>query len=132
MRSKWKDWDYLNIWIFGGAAVADLVSAIMIICAGDYVTGFWTLSVSLYAMIVAYLSCRLFVARRVADTVVKDAIEFRDGRKSLRLGCGAIVRMRVIIPPVLDGHADGHDGRKRDDDGSDGLRDIAPGDGLGK
>ena len=34
--------------------------------------------------------------------------------------------MRVVIPPVLGSHADGDNGRNRDDDRSDGLRDVAP------
>lgn len=65
MKNKWKDWDYLNIWIYSTVAVVNCIQGIAFICAGAYAMGSWILAVSLYAEVAAWLSYRLWVLRFV-------------------------------------------------------------------
>ena len=98
MRSKWKDWDYLNIWIFGTVAVFDLVPAIAFICAGEYAMGSWILAVSLYAGIAAWLSYRIWDDRFVERFMEKYTVA--------RLPCGAsieLVEVGTLYDPSVPG-----------------------------
>ena len=100
MRSKWKDWDYLNIWIFGTVAVADFIPAIKFICDGEYAKGFCILAVSLYAGIAAWLSYRIWDRRFVERFMEKYTVA--------RLPCGANIELGEIVS-VRDRSVSRHD-----------------------
>lgn len=89
MRSKWKDWDYLNIWIFGGVAVGDFIPGIMCIVEGEYTKAFWIIAVCLYAGMAAWLSYRIWDRRFVERFMEKYTVA--------RLPCGANIELGEIV-----------------------------------
>ena len=99
MRSKWKDLDYLNIWIFGTVAVADFIPGIMCIVEGEYTKAFWIIAVCLYAGVAAWLSYRIWDRRFVERFMEKYTVA--------RLPCGAsieLVEVGTLYDPSVPGH----------------------------
>lgn len=99
MRSKWKDWDYVNSWIFGTAAVSGFFPVIRCIVEGKYTEAVWIIAVCLCAGIASWLSYRIWDDRFVERFMEKYTVA--------RLPCGAsieLVKVGTLYDPSVPGH----------------------------